>query len=179
MFWNAFLTLDNQRVHQLLVQAIWKLLRVVKQNLLDFHQGVGDFLCNVRDSLHRLYRLHRLHRLHMCNHNVMSHKCDPTVATMSIYDLCLDTHLRRVSLCKQPSPLSVCLESQVCNTSIGDLHLRCLPTGSVATPRVVTHFAAIRATRGHFFLALFVRLFGWFVFWFHIVRVNFFPIQFF
>jgi len=150
MFWNAFLTLDNQRVHQLLVQAIRKVLRVVKQNLLDFHQGVGDFLCNVRDSLHRLHRLHR------CNHNVMSHKCDSTITTTSIYDLCLDTHLRRVSLCKQPSPLFVCPESQVCNTSIGDLHLRCLPTGSVATPRVVTHFAAIRATNGHFFLALLV-----------------------
>lgn len=146
MFWNAFLTLDNQRVHQLLVQAIRKVLRVVKQNLLDFYQGVGDFLCNVRDSLHRLHRLHR------CNHNVMSHKCDSTITTTSIYDLCLDTHLRRVSLCKQPSPLFVCPESQVCNTSIGDLHLRCLPTGSVATPRVVTHFAAIRATNGHFFL---------------------------
>lgn len=29
MFWNAFLTLDNQRVHQLLVQTTRKVLRVV------------------------------------------------------------------------------------------------------------------------------------------------------
>ncbi len=168
MFWNAFLTLDNQRVHQLLVQAIGKILRVVKQNLLDFYQGVGDFLCNVCD------RLHRLHRTHMGSHNVKSHKCHVAIPTTNINDLRHDTHLRRIPLCDRPHPLFVCPESQVCDTSIGDLHLRCLPTSFVATPRVVTQFATIRATSGHLFLALFVWLcFCSFVFCCALSELNF------
>lgn len=165
MFWNAFLTLDNQRVHQLLVQSVWKFCSVIKDKFLDFHQGVGDFLCNVRDSLHRLLR---------GSYNAKSHKCDVAIPTTNINDLCHDIHSRHIPLCNRLHPLLVCLKSHLCNTSIGDLHLRCLPTSSVATPIVVTHFAALGATRVHrFFVFVRLALFGFVV---H-CHTNFFPIQ--
>lgn len=168
MFWKTFLIIDNQCVHQLLVETIRQFGSVVKHKFLDFHQGVGDFFCNVCDSLHRLCMLH------WRNHNVLSHKCDPTITITSIHDLCHDTRLRRISTCKQPSPLYICSVSHLCNTSIGDLHICCLRTGSLASSRVVTHFTAMRATSGHrewFCLCSFV-----FDVYCH---SKFFPIQFF
>ena len=161
MFWNAFLTLDNQGVHQLLVQAIRKVLRVVKQNLLNFHQGLGDLLCGVGNRLHNVSdnRRNRYNRHNRYRSRVTSHKHDSTITITDIYHLCDDTLLRGISLCNQQSPLFVCLKSQLCNTSIGDFHLHCFPRVPVAKPRVVTQFAALGATRGHLFLALFVCLF--------------------